>query len=1008
MASQSNNSQFQIGVSTTQAIQAVQQLQAALNGLQQQASGINLASGLGGGVSGIAGAVSGIKGLIATVAAATATVAGFGVAFKKAIDIKAEQESAKLGIKALLASMYEFRDKSGKILTGNDKLKAAGDEAKKQLDAIRLAGLKTAATGQEIQEAFKVALGTGSIAGLDPDQINKVTLGLIQAGKALSIKGSDALSSEIRAVLSGEQIDNSSIAKALQLSGTQIKDLIEQGKLYDVLNEKLKVYGDLADETSATFEVMASNVGEAYDLVLTKAIDQGAFDTLKTSLASIPKALLDENGNIRKEYQGIVNFIGGAFQVAATVISGLIDSVLVLSAKFSAFLDENSTQLSEIGDNFSLVWGSVKDLVSSVLSLFGVYVSTTADGVVKTGLLAETLGLVAKAVAFVSDAFNVVAGSVTFLVGKITGSLLGAVRSVAQAFDKVFGTNLAAGVDALTVSAKKLAEAGKDTATSGLAGEAQKNLDFLKLEIEKQNKLAEIKKRNAAADKAANDNKDYNVDNKDNKDNKNKEKKAKDLTSAINAINDAQAKLDLAREAASFDAFKSNIELKKQELQKLLAFNLVSKEEALKKENALDVEQLNKEKELAQAKVAALKEQLAKTSPKSVKEILGLNAELVTAEQKVSEFTSKERLLSIKLDIDLEGVRQKTADMLSSINRDILGLTGQTLEQSIQEINSNLATSLRDELVIGNADLQKALQERAQLQINAAMASESQKQASLASSFMSVRSDSIDLQYERGLISFTEKEDKLKAIREETIAALQKQYQILKDMSELNPGNLDLSLQVEQAGLEIDKLKAKSEDSDSVFKNLGGSIKSFFSDIAEGSKSLSQSIQALFKSLADGIMNNIIDKLAKQATDVLGNLFAGAASGGSGGGAGVLASIGDMLGFAGGGSVTGAGTGTSDSIPAWLSNGEFVIKAASVKKLGVGFLNHLNQTASIPRFAAGGLVGGLAGGGDTTVNASFNPTLRIMQSELESALFSSPRFEKNVINIYNANRNKLR
>jgi len=61
--------------------------------------------------------------------------------------------------------------------------------------------------------------------------------------------------------------------------------------------------------------------------------------------------------------------------------------------------------------------------------------------------------------------------------------------------------------------------------------------------------------------------------------------------------------------------------------------------------------------------------------------------------------------------------------------------------------------------------------------------------------------------------------------------------------------------------------------------------------------------------------------------------------------------------FASGGSVSGPGTGTSDSIPAYLSNGEYVIKAASVKKFGSSFLDSVNQ-GKTPRFATGGLVGG--------------------------------------------------
>lgn len=61
-------------------------------------------------------------------------------------------------------------------------------------------------------------------------------------------------------------------------------------------------------------------------------------------------------------------------------------------------------------------------------------------------------------------------------------------------------------------------------------------------------------------------------------------------------------------------------------------------------------------------------------------------------------------------------------------------------------------------------------------------------------------------------------------------------------------------------------------------------------------------------------------------------------------------------GLATGGSVDGPGTGTSDSVPAMLSNGEYVLNAQAVDRLGVPFLNGLN-TGRLRGFASGGLVG---------------------------------------------------
>jgi hypothetical protein len=82
--------------------------------------------------------------------------------------------------------------------------------------------------------------------------------------------------------------------------------------------------------------------------------------------------------------------------------------------------------------------------------------------------------------------------------------------------------------------------------------------------------------------------------------------------------------------------------------------------------------------------------------------------------------------------------------------------------------------------------------------------------------------------------------------------------------------------------------------------------------------------------------------------------------------AAVMALLGGIKKFAGGGLVSGPGSATSDSIPARLSAGEYVVRAAAVRQVGVAFLDSINGLSSWaqgPRFrggelafAAGGLV----------------------------------------------------
>ena len=54
-----------------------------------------------------------------------------------------------------------------------------------------------------------------------------------------------------------------------------------------------------------------------------------------------------------------------------------------------------------------------------------------------------------------------------------------------------------------------------------------------------------------------------------------------------------------------------------------------------------------------------------------------------------------------------------------------------------------------------------------------------------------------------------------------------------------------------------------------------------------------------------------------------------------------------LMGNAAGGYISGPGTGTSDSIPSMLSNGEYVVNAAAVRKIGVPTLNAINAGRGI-------------------------------------------------------------
>lgn len=126
--------------------------------------------------------------------------------------------------------------------------------------------------------------------------------------------------------------------------------------------------------------------------------------------------------------------------------------------------------------------------------------------------------------------------------------------------------------------------------------------------------------------------------------------------------------------------------------------------------------------------------------------------------------------------------------------------------------------------------------------------------------------------------------------------------------------------------------------------------------------------KADFRSLAVSILQDLSKMLIKMA---IFNAMKAAMSAWGGG----YADGGVVQQFSNGGAVWGAGTATSDSIPALLSNGEFVINAASTRRHRA-LLEAINKN----RYASGGAVGvapqvaALGGGGvgNMTVNITIN------------------------------------
>ena len=150
------------------------------------------------------------------------------------------------------------------------------------------------------------------------------------------------------------------------------------------------------------------------------------------------------------------------------------------------------------------------------------------------------------------------------------------------------------------------------------------------------------------------------------------------------------------------------------------------------------------------------------------------------------------------------------------------------------------------------------------------------------------------------------------------------------------------------AKLHVEEAAQAVRAMDGLRSTIGDALGSFASDMRRGVDAATAFNNALGR-IADRIQSILINKLVE-------GLFGGTGTSGGGIFGNIFGTLFGVSKLASGGHVRGPGTGTSDSIPALLSNGEFVVRASQAERFAP-LLTAIND-GKVARFADGGRVGG--------------------------------------------------
>jgi hypothetical protein len=140
------------------------------------------------------------------------------------------------------------------------------------------------------------------------------------------------------------------------------------------------------------------------------------------------------------------------------------------------------------------------------------------------------------------------------------------------------------------------------------------------------------------------------------------------------------------------------------------------------------------------------------------------------------------------------------------------------------------------------------------------------------------------------------------------------------------------------AKVKLDKAKESEEAWQSGVKEFGDGLRGALEEAVLSGEKLDKVLQNVLKRLASQLFTKSFDGIFSSLT-----------------GGNTLAPLKSALGFASGGYVSGPGGPRSDSVPAMLSAGEFVMNADATKRFG--WLLHAINSGATPHLAAGGIVG---------------------------------------------------
>lgn len=318
-----------------------------------------------------------LVGVFAIFQAARVAFREFVEFLKSGVQVNAQIETAALSVTGLITSLARVRNAQGEVVEGAQAIALAQEAAREQTELLRADTLKTAASYEDLLNAFQTAIGPGLRAGLQLDEIRKLAVRIAQVAPLASVQGNQ-LAEEIRSLTIGPIRPNTSrIATIFGINNEDVTRAREAGKLFEFLEERFSGMEVISGRLQFTFDGLVSRVKSLVQLVAGNA-STGLFGELKNALGDIQRLLLDPTSlqprpevvaTFRVLFDALSNVVRAARQAAGFL--GFENTSKAI-AGFAAVLETLGRTLVGIIEGGIAGFSFLFTIVSDVLGLFGV------------------------------------------------------------------------------------------------------------------------------------------------------------------------------------------------------------------------------------------------------------------------------------------------------------------------------------------------------------------------------------------------------------------------------------------------------------------------------------------------------------------------------------------------------------------------------------------------------------------------------------------------------------